>query len=312
MGIEDAVLELPAPGGSPADGWADFLRDCLSGVTGASRLRHQHKLFLAAGQAALAQADKPGWSQFGLTVAPGQRRALYSRLAEMARQLLDRRLATDFFFMHKPPGLRIRFQGASRAALDDAVTEYVSDWSTVGLLSGSHAGVYEPETAIFGGPSSMECVHRFFTHDSLGWLDQLAAPSDLSPWRFSLHTLRALFDGLEIVGWEDLGVWNQVRQRTGRQLSAPALGTPEFAAAATGIRSAWRAADVLRPELRPHLERCRASGARWLEHYFQGGHAELGPREAVAMAIIFHWNRGGLSLVTQASIAEALSDRSWP
>ncbi|MFF4622886.1 thiopeptide-type bacteriocin biosynthesis protein [Nonomuraea jabiensis] len=258
------------------------------------------------------------WLQFGLTPLRERSGDLYARLAVTARQAVRDGLARDFFFMHKPPGLRIRFRPAS-PELDPLVRDRLTAWRKDGVLTGWRPGVYEPETYLFGGPESMRSVHRVFTADSLAWLDyhrlRLAGHGPGPSWAMSLLLLRSLFGALQIVGWEDLGVWERVRRH--RPLAAAAVADPRLARLAAALREVWPSPAALAAKLSPeaaglaedYRQVVRQEGERWFRDYFESGSAAMGPRAVASYLVIFHWNRANLPSVRQALIAEALLAR---
>ncbi|MFF8831107.1 thiopeptide-type bacteriocin biosynthesis protein [Streptomyces sp. NPDC015131] len=282
------------------------------------------RTFLAAGLRALRD-DLPetGWVQLGLAPRPGARPALYRRLADTARELLGCGWADDFFFMHKPPGLRVRFHAPGRAGAAALRTELLRRFDhREGAWTTPTEGVYEPEIYLFGGARAMPLAHALFTADSLAWLDHHAAPATATApapadWRVSLTLLRAALDGLGVVGWEDRGVWQVVREETGRRL-AGGLDDASLRRAAAGIRAYWNltADDQLaalpgerREALRAHGDAVRRAAARWRTDYFEAPGATTGPRRAAAHHVIFHWNRGHFSLARQSLLTEALLTR---
>ncbi len=310
---------------------AEFLICCADGIGeqpgAASReLRGLQNAFLAGGLGALQRvARSSGWVQVGLHIPQGRSHTeLYRRLACVARELLAQPAVSNFFFMHKPPGLRVRFEttGPGRDGLAQELYERFSGWQEENLIEQAGPAVYEPEAHLFGGPVSMWSVHRLFTIDSLAWLDYhvLAGSPGEEPgpaWALSLAMLRALFDGLEIVGWEDLDVWDRVRRKTGRQLGEQALGNGDFARVADPIRAGWADHQWLLAQLPPQVREIaetyrQAVGpetARWRREYFATREAYLGPREAAAYLVIFHWNRAALPFIRQALLTEALAAR---
>jgi thiopeptide-type bacteriocin biosynthesis protein len=194
-------------------------------------------------------------------------------------------------------------------------------WQSEGLFDGIVPGIYEPETYLFGGPVSMRSVHELFTIDSLAWLDYYVAASKeevgaASAWALSLVMLRALFTGLGITDWEDLDVWDRLRQRAGRSIPSEVLQV-EFASAAAEIRFRWLNPQSILEELSPQLkniaERYRKSlidiTDRWHSDYFATDAAYIGPRAGAALFTIFHWNRATLSPARQALLVEALLTR---
>ncbi|GAA0647950.1 hypothetical protein GCM10010174_84190 [Kutzneria viridogrisea] len=292
---------------------AEFLADCLDPV-GDAELLAARLTFLAGGLDALRSAGAPRWTQLGLG---GVRAALYPELARCARSLLARGEVTDFFFMHKPPGLRVRFAAAQgrAAAVREQVRREADRWRREGLVAEVSPGLYEPEAHLFGGPASMRHVHRLFTVDSLAWLDHLAVAEGRAPnWVVSLLMLRSVFSGLEVAGWEDRDVWARVRDCAHRTLPGE-LTTGPTATACRELRARWRAPEELRaalPEraqevLRAHDAAVRPVLADWRTEYFASERARVGPREAASYHVVFHWNRGRLTGGRQALIAEALA-----
>ncbi|MER7110549.1 thiopeptide-type bacteriocin biosynthesis protein [Streptomyces sp. NPDC000229] len=305
---------------------ADCLQDARTAPLGALPLAGEgaayaeaRRTFLAAGLRALRD-DLPetGWVQLGLAPWPDAWPALYRRLAEAAHELIGCGWANDFFFMHKPPGLRIRFHATRPAGVAALRAELLRRFDRRdGAWTSPVEGVYEPETYLFGGPHAMPLVHALFTADSLAWLDHHAAPSKDAPadWRVSLTLLSAALDGLGIVGWEHRGVWQVVRGETGRRLVGGLHDAPRRRAAA-GIRAYWALSreeqlDALpkpwRNGLRDHQEAVRRAASRWRADYFEAGDATVGPRRAAAHYAIFHWNRGRFSVARQSLLTEALA-----
>lgn len=283
--------------------------------------------FLSAGLAALRRTFTPSvWLHYGLYLVSERSSELYAALGEAARQLLGEEYVTEFFFMHKPPGLRVRFQtaGHRHSTVDDVLRNQFRAWQRAGLIEQWEPGVYEPEAYLFGGPVSMRSVHRLFTTDSLTWLGYHALAqgqgSDVQrgpAWAMSLLMVRILFDVLEIVGWEDLDVWDRVRSQTGRQLGEVTAGNESFTQLVYALRQGWSHPDkllaLLSPEVRHLVSLYRRSvqeeGPRWLADYFKTCEALIGPREAAAYLIVFHWNRAYFPMTRQALIAEALAAR---
>jgi thiopeptide-type bacteriocin biosynthesis protein len=284
-------------------------------------------LFVRAGLDALAAQPTGGdWLQVGIRLPtdPARRRELHKRIARLARKLLRDRPVDNFFYMNKAPGMRLRFQLASERAdhVPDVLHAEVERWRSAGLVEAVEPGTYEPESQLFGGPISMGFAHALFTLDSLVWLDFHASPKASaaggSPaWLVSLAILRAVFDGLDITGWEDLGVWEHVRNATGRRLPLQATALPMYGDVAAEMRAVWSRGDQLVERLDPaigaivadHEEAFRTAAAQWRVGYFNTSAAYLGPRAVAAFFVIFHWNRAALSAVQQALLAESLAGR---
>jgi thiopeptide-type bacteriocin biosynthesis protein len=303
---------------------AEFLAACAHGArgegddpagdAGGAPLDALRRALLAGGLPAVrSMAARRAWIQFGVSFDPGATGELRERLARLASDLLADARISNFFFMHKHPGMRLRFEaaGATRERLAGRLRPLLDGWRSDGVVAGVWPAVYEPEAHLFGGPVSMRSVHRLFTLDSLAWLGDRGAGS----WALSLCLLRPLFTGLGVEGWEDRDVWDRVRWQTHRRLPPAATGLGAFAGAADGLRGAWLAPGQLRAQLGPEagerLEEYEAAVGpeieRWRADYFETPEAYVGPREALAYYIVFHWNRARLPFQRQALLAEALA-----
>jgi thiopeptide-type bacteriocin biosynthesis protein len=322
-----------------ASSLADFLAVCARSLRPQSEPRDERcsdevywatSVFMRAGLEALAARPWHAgndWIQIGIhpLADPASRGELSRQVACLARRWLTDSTVDNFFFMNKPPGMRLRFQTTApgdSADLADVLHAEAARWRVAGLIDHIEPGVYEPETQLFGGPRSMSFVHALFTVDSLIWLDYHACRAvggdEISPaWLVSLAVLQTLFAGLDITGWEDIGVWDRIREVTGRRLSADNTALPTYAAVAAEIRDVWSRRDQIADELSPPVkalvarhERAMLTGAaQWRSGYFGQRSASLGPRAAAAFYVIFHWNRAALSRPQQALLAESLAER---
>ncbi|MFL4492544.1 thiopeptide-type bacteriocin biosynthesis protein [Streptomyces sp. VTCC 41912] len=317
----------------------DLLADCLRNAgaleisalpacADASELPAARTAFLAAGLAAVRQRTAgTSWVQFNLAPAPDGHLPAYDWLGTVARELLDTHRARNFFFMHKEPGLRVRFEApdGEREPLRAELAQHFAERG--GWRQPPSGVVYEPEQYLFGGRASMPYVHRLFTHDSLAWLDHHARhpcpEGEATAWRRSLFMLREVFAGLGVVGWEHRGVWDVVREDTGRRLTTAARdghgpgGGAAWRRAAEGIREFWtRPGERMLASFPEEQRASLAEGAvalgeaarRWRTGYFESGAATTGPRRAAAYAVVFHWNRARMSFARQCLLAEALAD----
>ncbi|MBB5890535.1 thiopeptide-type bacteriocin biosynthesis protein [Kutzneria kofuensis] len=249
-------------------------------------LSQQERLtFIAGGLAALRDTTAPAWTQLGLArPKPG----VYAELSAAVREMLAGDRITDFFFMHKPPGLRVRFAaGPGRESWVRAEANRLARrWHERGLIDGIVPGVYEPEAFLFGGPAAMPHVHRLFTADSVAWLDHHVRPV-LPAWLVSMRLLRSVFGGLGLC----CQAWPYVRDNCGRRVT---VRDDAVAVACAELRGVWETTRApVEPAARSWrvaLERVGASAA-----------------EAAAYYVVFHWNRARMSSARQALITEALA-----
>ncbi|MBV6695662.1 thiopeptide-type bacteriocin biosynthesis protein [Kitasatospora aureofaciens] len=263
-----------------------------------------------------AQAREETWVQLAFTPPDGNEPTpLYRVLADAARGLLSGGDVGDFFFVNKPPGVRARFRTLPdhREQVEARMQELAQVWRRDGLIAGWRPAVYEPEQHLFGGPASMRSVHRVFTADSLVWLDAHGAQPPVGPtWVLSLLLIRALFAEMGVDGWENRDVWDRLRRQAGRHFEG---GEPEgWPRAAAALRAAWKDPDRLWSKLAPTAgpmvarfqEAVKGEFPHWDRAYFSMPTAYVGPREAAAFLIVFHWNRARMPFSRQCAITEAL------
>jgi thiopeptide-type bacteriocin biosynthesis protein len=268
----------------------------------------------------LSSAEATDWVQYNIAVGRWVPE-LYAWLADGVEEMLATQVVRDLFFVHKAPGLRVRFR-SDPGDREGAVTHcavVLAELIRRDFVTGWYPAVYEPEQRLFGGAVSMRSVHRLFTADTLAWLGfhRVASTARMTRWAFSLLTIRSLLDSLEVVGWEDIDVWDRLERNGARILTDTAALNPRVSGLASVIRRAWSNPDLLHEHLtapiKQLLDRYRADAkvaARcWIADYFTAPGALIGPREAAAYTVIFHWNRGGLTLNDQALITHALASR---
>lgn len=285
-------------------------------VPGEAEVGRLGSLLLGAGLLALRSAHThSSWLEYRVPVPEDRRAVWYAALLREVTELRDRGEVENFFFVHKEPGVRIRFQVApvARQSASGHLTAWLDTLTAQGLIDTWHRSVYEPEQYIFGGPVSMRSVHRLFTIDSLVWLRHLSADRDPGPaWALSLTLLKSLFDELDVLEQEDRDVWDRLRRQTHRQFHG---AEPEnWERVSAGLRRLWCLPSELRPLLRlPDeglLDDFRRDVAAecevWRQEYFLAPGAHVGVREAAAYFTVFHWNRARLPLDWQTAICESL------
>jgi thiopeptide-type bacteriocin biosynthesis protein len=258
------------------------------------------------GQVLHRQEHETGrWFQVGLAPMSGQTGALFGELSTLVRRWRDRDLLDQFFFMNKPPGLRVRFAPAPgqdpfvRAAL----RRLVRTWCAAGLVADVVPGVYEPETDRFGGPGPMAHAHRMFTVDATTWLEFHARPRRTPAWALSLAMLRPVLDAMAVDGAREKAVWARVAE-AGRLLP-PDVVAP--AAVTAGLREWWRHPAALPDEEVRQLAAVHATAVAPLAAAWAAALREEDLAEAVAWYVVFNWNRAALSFGRQALLTSALA-----
>jgi thiopeptide-type bacteriocin biosynthesis protein len=274
--------------------------------------------FVRAGMLAMETIDQSPWIQLSFELRETERTpALFQDIAGTVSELRKSGGITNFFFMNKPPGMRLRFEvtRANKVALQHELERSFRRYVMCGRVGGVTHAVYEPESALFGGERSMGFVHELFTADSMLWLSVFSDFVGVAPtWQVSLCALRGLFDALGVRDWEDVDVWNRVRDNAGRKLQVSRTSLEGFDSMAELVRTVWsQPSNELPSQLASRVDAFTTAATRiaseWQCHYLAGPDARVGPRALAALLTIFHWNRALLSLERQTLIAEALAER---
>ncbi|MFF3257795.1 thiopeptide-type bacteriocin biosynthesis protein [Streptomyces sp. NPDC002932] len=203
--------------------------------------------------------------------------------------------------------LRLEPKAGTKLTLGDSFDRLVSD----GHLQRWWPGIYEPETATFGGAASMTAAHALFVTDSRE-APQLRQRGDLTvgPRELSvlLCTIMMRAAGLE---WYEQGdVWHRVITEEHRSAVSD-VPADRLDARAQEIRPLLFAdSDVLlRPGglLEPVAEWAAAfrTTGQELRRAVQAGTLDRGLRQVLSYHVIFHWNRLGLSMRSQSVLAWA-------
>lgn len=240
-------------------------------------------------------------------------RAVFGGLAPLLAQWRRERAVSCWYFMRKPPDLRLRFQGpAPDADVVPALAALLRRLRRQGFVRRFFPSVYEPETFQFGGPEAMRLVHAHFAADSAAWLamDQLwaAGRASLTPEALTLAVIndllcRTLGDGAEV--WD---VWCNLAQRL-PPLSAnqqpPELdifGLGELLAEASPAEAA-----ILR-----RYARANERLAVGLLRVWSRGRLLCGLRGIFPFVALFHFHRYGLPGSAQAALAAAMVEAFSP
>ena len=215
-------------------------------------------------------------------------------------------------FLRKHPCWRLRYRPTDNRAsqhlarvLDDLVSEgRVSEWT---------AGIYEPETAAFGGAASMEVAHALFHHDSRNILanpvrHQAAGPDPPGLGRRELAIL--LFSVLMRAAGLDLYEQGDVWAKVAALRSADdAVPPPErlkgvvhrLMTVDAGPTSRLVDGGPLAP-LADWVTAFERAGQQMAE-LARRGRLERGLRAVLAHHVIFHWNRLGLAREHQSALS---------
>jgi thiopeptide-type bacteriocin biosynthesis protein len=275
-------------------------------------------LYDQAGREALTRQSTPdGWWQAYLHFTDWTQAD--ATFADHVLPLLQEAEATGiidgWWYIRKHPcwRLRLRIRPGARTT---SLTEDLNRLGLHRLVAEGHLlrwwpGIYEPETAAFGGPVGMTAAHALFITDSreaqrLRHRDGLGVgPRELS---VLLCTFMMRAAGLE---WYEQGdVWDRVITNEHRSAinDIPANLLTKRAKEIRPLLLADSDA-MLCPDgpLEPIAEWAAAfqSAGQALSNAVQEGTLNRGLRQVLSYHVIFHWNRLGLSVRGQSILAWA-------
>jgi thiopeptide-type bacteriocin biosynthesis protein len=263
--------------------------------------------FVDAGVKALAESSPfPAWLQLGVSFVPsrGERAALAAQatFGEALRRAVlrwrARGLVRRFFFMGKPPGMRLRFETSPATPLAD-MRQLVSSWllrqPAVARLEPS---IYLAESFQFGGALGVDVAHDYHTADSLLALQAtyreqrgtISASTEILSLLIVCDLVRRMTDD----SWEAWDLWKRmaitgrrpnVRRETAQRMVEtvrPFVVQPDavFRRLVAVDRRLVAAAYEANERAATAMRRLAAQG-QLLFHV----------REIIPFWVVFHWNR---------------------
>lgn len=277
-------------------------------------LAMRRAIFLAGGCEAMREGNSGGrWIQIesALEDDPGAAHLLASGLADHVAEWIRTEKVRHFSFLHKPPGLRLRFYGDSPPLRDIIEARFLS-----GGQNGWRFSFYEPEGYQFGGSKGMELAHEFFTIESLAILRFRECLRHgqklLDDGEFSLLLLNQLLSNIAADRWELWDIWCNMRltgRLTEEELRAPANVTSLCSQWLPLLFEAGVAEARMSAGERDILERFRTRAselASAIRELGRGGELLWPIRQILPFWIIFHWNRMMFPLERQRELARVM------
>lgn len=246
-----------------------------------------------------------GWTQLNLRFAIAKRGPLipWDELDRLFTSLLDGGVIRRWFFVRKPPGLRVRFEIADSLRFD----EVIDNWGLATLRSdkshliAAHRAVYEPESARMGGPQGLELFHEILcaTMPIATRIEQANVDHGA---RYPLAALgaqwlieQALSDDDEVTD-----VWRRLGKLFDGTGAGPDAATRHALTDPVGFSAGLPAGlSTLASEL---IQLARNFGSRASQLATSGALA-VGLRAWVADTVLFQWNTYGLGLDPAAMAA---------
>lgn len=269
------------------------------------------EVFTDAGYRAVEGLNAGEWWQVDVAFDPEHDHTAAARLASA---LEARRTEGDlerWWYLRKRPGWRLRLHpthAAGSLRLERSLDTLVDQ----GALRGWRTGIYEPETAAFGGPTGMGIAHELFCVDSRA-ITHLPEESRLPLGRkqLSLMLCTALMRSAGLEPLEHGDVWDRVcalrplpedvDPRRVQNMIDPAR---TLLAADTSPTGAMFGPYGILAGHRPWADGFSRAGSD-LYRAGNDGSLQRGVRQVVAQLVIFHWNRLAFGPGVQAALARA-------
>jgi thiopeptide-type bacteriocin biosynthesis protein len=298
--------------------WAHEITAAGGNADAVAELAGARELFLCGGAEALERCANPGrWLQIGVRFDTDSQREAFldAALAKTVQRWRHEGLVDDFFFMNKPPGIRLRFSGYRvEARLRPRVFKLLDARQRDGRLRDYELGAYDGETYQFGGSAGLALFHRFSTIDCLAILRLTAlARQTRSEARLaciSLLCLNHLIRQFASGEWELWDVWCNMRlaERTlvfapGERADADALFEAQRPLLSVIVFDPVGALASLTKAERRLVSGYQEQVTKWSEDVraaIRRGELLYGMRTILPFYVIFHWNRLGVDWNTQS------------
>jgi thiopeptide-type bacteriocin biosynthesis protein len=216
-----------------------------------------------------------------------------------------------FFFMRKPPDVRLRFYTCEPELVRSQLTGLMDELHRQNIISQNFFSKYEPECDRFGGSPAMEWVHAYFDGDTAQWwcLDQLKQQSKplISEVILLPAILQNLFEStlLEpkkvLMVWQNLGKLFEVES----QQSEPSLNLTLIPI--QELRQSVEINTEMGQVLNGYL-RVNAEVSRQLKHLSRGGQIEGDLLNILANIGQFTLHRHGLDWQRASPLIEGVID----
>lgn len=254
------------------------------------------------------------WSQVGLRFHDwaASERVMSTEVAPRLDEIAGNRAPGGWWFLRKHPEWRVRIYDADPAAVHALLDKAQVD----GIIAGWQPGTYEAEAHAFGGPLGMDIAHDLFCADSHGVLNYARMDSPpIGRRELSLLLISATLAAARLDWFERGDVLARV---AGMRPIPPADNQARLAELAGQLRPLL----AIAAEAAAYRGSPVAFASEWLSAFTEAGrrYADVaadraltrGLRAILPHAVIFHWNRLGLSAPTQGMLATAARDAYLP
>lgn len=267
------------------------------------------------GRQALTEQETARWRQIYVRFPHWEfsEQTAVTHLAPLLHQAEAEGLISAWWFMRKHPCWRLRLIPSPAAdSLQDPIGTALDDLAESEAIDGWWPGVYEAETAAFGGQDGMTAAHQLFHDDSRAILRRLAGTNiGLGRRELSLLLCGTLMNSAGLEWYEQGDVWHRVARERPLPPEVPAR---KLDAMADSLRTLMLA-DTSRAGALFDTSGPLTHAADWAESFrragqilgacARSGRLQRGLRDVLSHHIIFHWNRLGLPARQQSVLAWA-------
>ncbi|UYB39267.1 methyltransferase, FxLD system [Streptomyces sp. Je 1-4] len=244
------------------------------------------------------------WHQHNVTFADREtgKRAITERLGPTLLMAEKDGQLNDWWFMNKQPW-PLRYRAAEPSPLIESL---LSDLVDDGTVRSWLPGIYEPETAAFGGIEAINAAHDLFHEDSRHLLTYQTGPGRLGRRETAILLISAMMRAANLDWFEQGDVWAKV---AALRPDTEALAPVRAAALVPAMQKLLtiEARSLCRPTgpLDGHTEWVTAfeRTGTTLAFLAADGGLTRGLRAVVAHHVIFHANRAGLPLDDQSAMS---------
>lgn len=277
------------------------------------------EVYRQAGRHALEQQIASPWRQLYIEFPDWAtaEQAAATHLAPLLHHAEELSALAGWWFMRKQPCWRIRLlSGPAAPELDTTIGDGLDKLVATGQIQRWWHGLYEPETAAFGGEPGIGIAHTLFIADSRAVLHLNLNGNDttttgLGRRELSVLLCAALMRAAGLEWYEQADVWHRVALERPLSDGVPA----DRITAMTGdLRQLLLADTTLRGPMLSG-EGPLAAHTAWVEAFRSAGHQlgaaarsgtlDRGLRHLLSYHVIFAWNRLGLGARTQSALARA-------
>lgn len=273
------------------------------------------EVYRQAGLQALEQQTTSGWWQLYIQFTDWSvaEQTAADHLAPLLQRAEEDRVITLWWFMRKHPCWRLRLQpGPAGRTMKTDLGAAFDELAARGRIRGWWPGIYEPETAAFGGDTGMDLAHELFCADSRAVLQLICnGGTGLGRRELSLLLCSLLMRAAGLEWYEQGHVWHRVALERRLPTDVP---TSKLAAMADDLRQLMLA-DITPDGPLLGVDTPLTSATGWADAFSRAGRTlgtaaragtlQRGLRDILSYQVIFHWNRLGLPARTQSILAWA-------